>query len=163
MKALFSSSVSLLFALFVSTSAIAAPAPMEPVTAAGPTDPQAQYDLGMRYGRGEGVPRDDHQARQWLARAAAAGHLRARLALGWLYYAGRGVPKDFAKAAELFGYAAERGDPEAQYMMGVLHIQGQGVERDSKRSIIWMRKAAAQGHPQAMSVLRGLFGPNVRP
>lgn len=130
---------------------------------ADPVGPDAQFELGMRYGRGDGVPRDDHLARQWLARAASAGHLRARYALGWLYYAGRGVPQDYAKAAELFLPAAQGGDAEAQYMMGVLSIEGRGVEKDSKRSLMWMRKAALQGHPGARQVLRGLFGPNALP
>lgn len=163
MRLPFFSLPSLLFALFLSVTAVGVSASPTSDEVSGPRDPQAQYDLGMRYGRGEGVPRDYQLARQWLARAAAAGHLRARFALGWLYYTGSGVPQDFAKAAELFGYSAERGDAEAQYMMGVLYIEGRGVERDSKRSIVWMRKAAAQGHPGALGVIRGLFGPGVRP
>ena len=155
--------LSLLFvALFVLSAPFAASAAADvdpPGEGAGPTDPAAQFELGMRYGRGEGVPRDDYAARTWLARAAAGGHPRARHALGWLYYDGRGVPRDYPKAAELFGYAAERGDPEAQYMMGVLHAEGKGVAKDSRRSILWMRKAAGQGHPGARQVLRSIFGP----
>lgn len=132
-------------------------APM-PLAAGDPVDPDAQYRLGMRYGMGEGVPRDDALARQWLARATVAGHLKARYALGWLYYDGRGVQQDYSKAAELFSQAAQAGDADAQYMMGVMHAQGQGVERSLQHSLEWTRRAAAQGHAAAKATLSGLLG-----
>jgi len=37
----------------------------------------AQYDLGMRYLKGDGVEQDDALALQWLKNAAQAGHSRA--------------------------------------------------------------------------------------
>jgi len=40
-----------------------------------------QYDLGLRYLVGKGVPRDRTIARHWLERAAAQRHPRARLEL----------------------------------------------------------------------------------
>jgi TPR repeat protein len=146
--------------------AMAEPLAVQPVLLVnenGPTDPEAQYLLGMRYGKGEGVPRDDALAREWLARAAVAGHLKARYALGWLYYDGRGVQQDYPKAAELFTQAAQAGDADAQYMLGVMHAQGQGVERSLQRSLEWMRRAAAQGHVGAKATLSGLLNPTPSP
>lgn len=133
-------------------------APMPPADGE-PADPEAQFRLGMRYGKGDGVPRDDNLARQWLVRAAVGGHLQARYMLGWLYYDGRGVPQDYAKAAELFSQAASAGNADAQYMMGILHAKGWGVERDSLRSLDWMRRAAAQGHERAKAALGSLQAP----
>lgn len=130
-------------------------APM-PLAEGEPADPDAQFRLGMRYGKGEGVARDDNLARQWLVRAAVGGHLQARYMLGWLYYDGRGVPQDYAKAAELFSQAASAGDADSQYMMGILHAKGWGVARDSLRSFDWMRRAAEQGHERAKAALGSL-------
>ncbi len=133
-----------------------------PLAEGEPADPDAQFRLGMRYGKGDGVPRDDNLARQWLVRAAIAGHLQARYMLGWLYYDGRGVPQDYAKAAELFSQAASAGDADSQYMLGVLYAKGWGVERDSRRSLDWMRRAAEQGHERAKATLGNLFNPQAQ-
>lgn len=38
----------------------------------------AQYDLGLRYLKGDGVAQDQDAARKWLAAAASQGHEDAR-------------------------------------------------------------------------------------
>jgi TPR repeat protein len=40
-------------------------------------NPSAQYDLGMRYLKGDGVEQDDKQAMEWLKLAAGSGNSRA--------------------------------------------------------------------------------------
>lgn len=47
-------------------------------------NPSSQYDLGMRYVKGDGVEQDDKQALQWLKLAADSGHGRARKELAAL-------------------------------------------------------------------------------
>ena len=42
---------------------------------------QAQYNLGVLYYNGEGVPRDISKAREWLEKAAAQGDESAKAAL----------------------------------------------------------------------------------
>ena len=58
----------------------------------------AQYNLGMQYAIGQGVPQDYTQARQWYEKAAAQGHELAQNNLAELYYAGLGVPQDNVRA-----------------------------------------------------------------
>jgi len=58
----------------------------------------AQYNLGLLYANGQGVPKDDAQARQWYEKAAAQGQADAQVYLGSLYDYGRGVPQDFKMA-----------------------------------------------------------------
>jgi GAF domain/Sel1 repeat/PilZ domain len=67
-------------------------------TLADQGDPEAQYQLGVRYDEGESVPKDDAQAVQWFERAADHGHVDAQAHLGAYYWAGRGVPEDMSKA-----------------------------------------------------------------
>ena len=68
-------------------------------------DADAQWQVGVRYHNGEGVPRDDAQAMQWFLRAAEQGHVIAQATLGAYYWAGRGVPQDLSKAY-LWSYIA---------------------------------------------------------
>jgi len=46
----------------------------------------AQYRLGQMYAKGEGVPRDERAAAEWLSQAAYQGHAEARKEAGELYY-----------------------------------------------------------------------------
>lgn len=43
--------------------------------------PTCQYELGVRYQKGDGVPVDFELAREWLGKAAAQGHAKAKAAL----------------------------------------------------------------------------------
>ena len=58
-------------------------------------DALAQYNLGVLYRKGRGVPQDDVQARKWYEKAAVQGHAKAQFNLGTLYFNGEGVPKDY--------------------------------------------------------------------
>jgi TPR repeat protein len=51
-------------------------------------DALAQYNLGVLYRKGRGVPQDNVQARQWYAKAAAQGQAKAQFNLGTLYFNG---------------------------------------------------------------------------
>ena len=52
----------------------------------------AQYDLGVMYANGLGVPEDDAEAVRWYRLAAEQGNVDAQSALGFIYATGRGVP-----------------------------------------------------------------------
>src|ERR1700675_116684 len=77
---------------------------------AGQGDAEAQWQMGVRFHNGEGVPHDDAQAMQWFQRAAEQGHVTAQGALGAYYFAARGVPKDLSKAYFWSVIAMARGD-----------------------------------------------------
>lgn len=70
----------------------------------------AQWNMGVRYHTGEGVPQDDAQAVQWFLRAAEQGHVVAQATLGAYYWAGRGVPQDLYKAYFWSVLALAQGD-----------------------------------------------------
>ena len=63
-------------------------------------DALAQYNLGLMYGKGEGVPQDDAEAVKWYRLAAEQGFAKAQLNLGFMYARGRGVPQDDAEAVK---------------------------------------------------------------
>ena len=61
-------------------------------------DAEAQYNLGIMYAQGLGVPQDDAEAVRWYRLAAAQGNAGAQSYLGFMYDDGRGVPQDDAEA-----------------------------------------------------------------
>jgi len=80
----------------------------EPLAKQGYSD--TQYNLGVMYSQGKGVPEDDAKAVHWWTKAAKQGDAEAQLHLGLIYYKGQGVPKDDAKAAHWWTKAANQGD-----------------------------------------------------
>jgi len=66
----------------------------------------AQFNLGLMYAKGEGVPKDDAEALRWYRKAADQGNAPAQSNLGVMYANGRGVPKDDAEAYAWYNLAA---------------------------------------------------------
>jgi TPR repeat protein len=77
-------------------------------------DADAQWQMGVRYHNGEGVPRDDAQAMQWFQRAAEQGQVIAQATLGAYYWAGRGVPQDLSKSYFWSAIALAQGDENSK-------------------------------------------------
>ena len=66
----------------------------------------AQFNLGVMYGNGQGVPQDYTQAVQWYRKAADQGNADAQTNLGHKYANGQGVPQDYALAYMWFNLSA---------------------------------------------------------
>ena len=92
-------------------------------------DANAQYNLGIRYVTGVGVPQDRAEAIRWYRLAAEQGHVLAQSALGVSYFIGNGVLKDHAEAARWYRQAAEQGDAEAQMRSGRCTLLGLACRR----------------------------------
>mgnify|MGYP002738644727 CR=1 FL=1 len=72
-------------------------------------DAAAQFNLGVMYLNGEGVPRDVSQALTWYHKAAEQGNAVAQFFLGDMYRYGEGVPKDYVQAAKWLYLAKANG------------------------------------------------------
>jgi TPR repeat protein len=121
----------------------------ELLAAAENGNPEAQYEVGRRLLRGEGVSADATAGAQWVLKAADQGLVAAQLEADRLCREGIGVIPDDAEAFGWLSKAAEQGDAEAQYQLGLRYRVGQGVERDFVAASQWARKAADQGHMKA--------------
>ena len=73
-----------------------------------------QYELGMRYRNGDGVPRSAAQGAKWLGRSAAQGYPEAQLEYGCCFYYGAGVARDYTTAVKWFRKSADQGCAGAQ-------------------------------------------------
>ena len=107
----------------------------------------AMVELGVAYGTGTGVAKDEAQARTLFGRAAEAGNPRGVSNLAAL--GGGGSPADPARSRELLGRAAET-NAEAQYQLGMMLAEGNGGTKDEAAARAMFEKAAAQNHPGAL-------------
>ena len=71
-------------------------------------DAAAQFELGRRFERGDGVSQSDSSAVHWFRQAAEQGHGEAQYNLAWMYANGYGVEKDLVKAHFWFTAAEAR-------------------------------------------------------
>ena len=117
---------------------------------------KAQFNLGLMYCLGRGVPPDDTESAKWFRHAAEQGHASSQHNLGVMYHDGAGVPQDYAEAAKWYRRAAEQGRANAQHNLGKMYRDGEGVPQDYAEAMKWFRRAAEQGHTEAQKALRDL-------
>jgi hypothetical protein len=116
-------------------------------------DAGSQYNLGLAYLNGHGIPKDIAEAVKWWRKAAEHGNAGSQHALGFAYANGHGVPKDEAEAVKWWRKAAEQGDADSQFGLGVAYDNGHGVAKDGAEAVKWYRMAAEQGDVSAQNNL----------
>jgi uncharacterized protein len=103
---------------------------------------EAQFDLGVMYRQGQGVPQDDGQAVAWWIKAAEQGHTEAQDNLGLRYARGQGVPRDWVQAYKWFAIAGARGNDVAMKNKQVvqLHMPPDKVKEAQALADEWLAK-----------------------
>jgi hypothetical protein len=86
----------------------------------------AQFNLGVRYGKGAGAVQDEVEAVRWYRLSADRGYASAQFNLALCYHSGIGVPRDSAEAARWFRLAADQGQVTAQVNLGLMYRDGVG-------------------------------------
>ncbi|HEY9211292.1 MAG TPA: tetratricopeptide repeat protein, partial [Ancylobacter sp.] len=114
-------------------------------TAALKGDPNAAYEIAVRFAEGKGIASNMEEAAKWYDRAAQAGVVPAMFRLGTLYEKGLGVKKDADIARRYYMQAAERGNAKAMHNLAVLDADGGGKGANYKSASQWFRKAADRG------------------
>ena len=114
----------------------------------------AMVELGVLHGTGNGVVKDDAQARKLFERAAAGGNPRGDANIAVI--AGGGVNANPEQARSAMSKAAEANSPEAQYQLGLMLANGDGGPKDDVAARALFEKAAAKNHSGAMVAL-GVF------
>ncbi len=107
-------------------------------------DAVAQFNIGLMYGNGRGVPQDYAEAVKWYRKSAEQGYANAQNNIGLMYDNGQGVPQDYAEALKWFRKAAEQGVPRAQRNLGIMYHYGQGVPQDYVQAHKWYNLAASR-------------------
>lgn len=73
-------------------------------------DPEAQYNIGLLYLDGKGVPQNPAEAVNWFRRAAEQDYEKAQHNLGAMYGSGQGVKRDFIQAYKWLNICAAKGN-----------------------------------------------------
>lgn len=113
--------------------------------AAAKGQPGADYEIGIRYIDGTGVPQNTEEGVRWLERASNAGLAPAHFRLGGLYEKGLGVKKNLDTARRHYVIAAEKGHAKAMHNLAVLYAEGVDGKPDYKSAGQWFRRAAEHG------------------
>jgi TPR repeat protein len=112
-------------------------------------DTNAQYNIGIMYREGQGVPQDYAEAVKWYRLAADQGDAEAQLNLGTRYAQGQGVPQDYVLAHVWFNLSAAQGNQVAvknrvrvtQHMNPAQIAEAQKLAREWKPTKQQPRKA----------------------
>ena len=107
----------------------------------------AMVELGVVYGTGAGVPKDEAQARRLFERAAEGGNPRGVTNLAAV--SPTSSSSDPVKTRALLSKTSET-NPEAQYQLGLMVAEGVGGPKDDVAARALFEKAAAQEHPGAL-------------
>jgi uncharacterized protein len=126
------------------------------------SDPRAQFNIGVLYASGLGVPKDMAIAMDWWERAARQLHARAahNLALAILANEPDRVPDavpDYAAALRWLKIGVDAGYANSQYTMGKLTAEGLGVEADAAAAANFYLLAARQGFARAQYNLGKIY------
>jgi TPR repeat protein len=120
-------------------------------------DAMAQFELGRAYFRGEGVPKDEEKAVEWMEKSANQGNSDAITSMGFFYSQGIGVEKSEAQAVEWFRKGAKAGSATCKLNLGLLLRQGKTIQTSGDESLRLMHEAADSGLTEAQSYLGQLY------
>src|SRR5579864_3106357 len=70
----------------------------------------AQFNLGLLYLDGHGVPQDPAEAAKWFTKSAEQDYTQAQHNLGAMYGAGQGVKRDYVQAYKWLNICAAKGN-----------------------------------------------------
>ena len=119
------------------------------------------YNVGKCYLEGQGVPKDDDEARKWFRKAANQNNVWAKVRLAELgdaicmtevgdcYYSGSAESQNLHRnpdeAYKWYLKSAEGGYHWGYYNVGKCYVEGLGVAKDDNEARKWFRKAEELG------------------
>jgi TPR repeat protein len=109
-------------------------------------DAETQFNTGVSYYLGQGVPKDYAKAVKWFRKAAEQNYADAQSSLAGCYSLGRGVAKNYAEAAKWYRKAAEQKFAPAQAGLAGCYENGRGVAKDYAEAVKWYHKGAEQNY-----------------
>ena len=110
------------------------------------TTGKREYEQGLAYAFGDGVPQNDRTAFNLFYEAAEKGYVLAQYKLGVAFAYGEGVRQDNNKAVEWYRKAAEQGHTIAQRNLATMYLDGKGVEQNKVQALAWYQVVANAGN-----------------
>ena len=104
-------------------------------------DGEAMQWMGVSYTYGQGVAKDEAQARAWFERSAAARHPPGMANFGQCLLSGIGGPQDILLGLVNVTEAAHLGSDVGQLLLGKAFAKGlYGLSKDPVRARFWLEK-----------------------
>lgn len=102
-------------------------------------DAAAQFNLGLMYLDGTGVPQSVTHSVEWFRRSADQGYAKAQYNLGAMYAVGRGVRRDYISAHMWLNLCAATGDPKciAQRDLVATKLKARDLAAAQRRAAEW--------------------------
>lgn len=130
-------------------------------------DPEAQYQMGLRFTNGADALQDYALGLMHFKDAAKQGHAGAQYMLGMAYYLGRGTNIDYEDARYWLEKAASQHHREAMHYLGEIFFNGYGTEKAPAWGMHWVGQSAERGYAEAqylmgVSYLSGIGNPKNR-
>jgi TPR repeat protein len=110
------------------------------------TTGQSEYERGLAYAFGDGVPQNDRTAFNLFYESAKKGYALAQYKVGVAFAYGEGVRQDMKKAVEWYRKAAEQGHTIAQRNIATMYLDGNGVEQNKVQALAWYQVVANAGN-----------------
>lgn len=110
------------------------------------------FETGMTYALGNGVPRDKALARQWFLKSALDGYAPAQYKIGLAHARGEGGGRDYEQGIRWLELAAVQGHLAAQRELGMLYFH-RGQAQDRIRAYAWCSLAAGAGEIEDLRAL----------
>jgi len=127
---------------------------------------EAQFDVGLMYDNGDGMPQDYQsiisrvdQAMTWYRKSAEQGFAPAQTNLGIMLETGGRVERNYIEAASWYRKAAAQGDAAAQFNLGIIYYSGRGddIAPNYNEAAMWLGKSADQGNSAAQIALGRMY------
>lgn len=117
----------------------------------------AQYQMGLVYQQGYGVPKDTIKALELFELSAKQNYPDAQFELALIYTEGKLVKQDLKKAFALTHKAAKKDLASAQFNLALMYYNGDGVKQDDFKASRWYQRAADQNYALAQFNLALLY------
>lgn len=122
-------------------------------------DMHSQYNLGVVFDQGNGVPRDVNLAESYYRDAAAQGYQDALFNLAVLLEERGTKPgsEHWQEMMHAYSVLASAGRADAQFRIAFFYDTGEGLAKDLEQAARWYHAAAEQGHADAAANLARCF------
>jgi len=125
-------------------------------TLAKEENPEAAFNVGLMYEKGQGVRTDSKQAMQWYEKAAKAGYAPAAYNLAVLIEASH-KPHAAEVARYWYEKAVDGNVTQAYNNLALLYLEGKSVLQDAAKAESLLKKGAQAGDAAAMFNLGKLY------
>lgn len=126
-------------------------------SAAKAANPVGQFNLGLMYEDGKGMPVNQDKAKDLYSKASEKFNAAATDELASMYFNGNGVERNEQQALALYKKAAALGDSGALYQLGLLSETGVATKLDFIKAISYYEEAARKGNIKAKLALARMY------